>query len=251
MITLITGASGALGSALALQIAKEKEILILQGRNEDRLKKLALACEKKGAKVHIKCLDLRDLLELQIWLDGLVKINLPDRVFANAGMNIHASNDEIVENWYDTKNIIDVNVQSNIYIVNFFANHMCSRGKGQIFLVSSLAAWYGLPVTPAYSASKAALKAYGEGLRLVLKPYNVQLTVIMPGYFRSKMCDDMPGPKPWVWTASRAASYILKRIDLNPAKITFPFWLSFGCRCLSFLPSWLSENIVVWLGYRR
>jgi short-subunit dehydrogenase len=123
------------------------------------------------------------------------------------------------------------------------------RGSGQIALISSLAAYFGLPVTPAYCASKAGLKAYGEALRGWLAPEGIKVSVIMPGYVKSPMCDAMPGPKTLVWTAERAAKEIRRGLDRNKARISFPFPLNWGTWWLSVLPASVSTHIVRWLGY--
>src|SRR3546814_10388459 len=92
---------------------------------------------------------------------------------------------------------------------------MRGRGEGQIALVSSLAAWRGLPDTPSYSASKAAVKVYGEGMRDLLAQEGVKINVVMPGYVESQMCAEMPGPKPFLWPASRAARTIRSGLARN------------------------------------
>jgi short-subunit dehydrogenase len=116
--------------------------------------------------------------------------------------------------------------------------------------MSSLAGFFGLPLTPAYSASKAGVKAYGEALRGWLAPYGVQVTVVMPGYVASTMSEAMPGPKPFVWTPDRAAKLIQRRLALNHARISFPFPLNIGCWLLAVLPPSWSVKILALLGYR-
>jgi short-subunit dehydrogenase len=115
--------------------------------------------------------------------------------------------------------------------------------------MSSLAAFFGLPVTPSYSASKAALKAYGEALRGWLAPEGIRISVVMPGYVESQMCRDMPGPKPFLWPADKAARFIKRRLARNQARISFPFPLNYGTWWLSVLPPAISERILGLLDY--
>ena len=126
---------------------------------------------------------------------------------------------------------------------------MRARGRGQIALISSLAAYYGLPVTPSYCASKAAIKTYGEALRGWLAREGVRVSVVMPGYVESKMCREMPGPKPFLWSPERAARCIRRGLARNQARISFPFPLNFGTWWLSVLPPTVSQRILRLLDY--
>jgi short-subunit dehydrogenase len=128
---------------------------------------------------------------------------------------------------------------------------MQQRGSGQIALMSSLAGYYGLPVTPSYCASKAAIKAYGEAIRGAVARYGVKVSVIMPGYVQSEMCAAMPGPKLFLWTADKAARVIAQRLQKNPARISFPFPLDFGTWLLAVMPASWSQYFVNLLGYGR
>ena len=121
---------------------------------------------------------------------------------------------------------------------------MRARGHGQIALVSSLAAYYGLPVTPSYCASKAGIKAYGEAMRGWLAGEGICVSVVMPGYVESQMCREMPGPKPFMWSPERAAAYIRQGLARNEARISFPFPLNLGTWFLAVLPAALSERIL-------
>lgn len=250
MIILITGASGSLGSALAKRFAQPGSKLVLQGRNEATLSKLADQCRSLGAEVQVDIFDLSCDEDRLTWLNALIYSCLPDMVFINAGMNAHAEPGEKLESWAKTAALLDLNVKATIHLAQALGNAMQLRGSGQLILISSLAAWFGLSVSPAYSASKAAVKVYGEALRAALESTGVQVTVVLPGYFKSPMCEAMPGPKPWVWSADRAANFIIKRLKNNPPRIGFPFLLYFGCWWLAVLPARISQRFVKWLGYQ-
>lgn len=246
---LITGATGAIGGALAYEYAMLDVVLLLQGRNEKRLEELAKICRDQGATVVTHVVDLRDQTALFAWIKEISSYPL-DLVIVNAGMNTHIGAHGEAEPWRDVEAILDINLKAAIAITQGVLPSMREKKKGQIALVSSLAAYFGLPVTPTYCASKAGLKAYGEALRGWLAPEGIKINVIMPGYIQSPMCDEMPGPKPFLWTPKQAAKAIKKGLEKDKARISFPFPLNFGTWWLAVLPASLSGRIVAWLGYR-
>jgi short-subunit dehydrogenase len=246
---LITGATGAIGGALARHYAKTGVHLILHGRNEARLNGLAAHCLEQGAEVSTTVLDLRDTAALRQWLKEIAANRLPDLVIANAGMNINIGSDGKGEPWKDMEALLDLNIKATFALVDRLLPAMRQRGSGQIALLSSLAAFHGLPVTPSYCASKAAIKTYGEALRGWLSHEGIKINVVMPGYVRSDMCAAMPGPKPFLWEPDKAARYIARGLKKNRARISFPFPLNFGTWLLSVLPPALSERILHLLNY--
>lgn len=246
-LILITGASGAIGQALALKYAHRGHYLLLQGRRRQSLERLAEQCRQQGADAEVQALDLTDSDARRSWLEQLTGDNLPDLVIANAGINI--SNTGEGEDPAHSQQLLEVNLMAPVALASELAPAMRKRGSGQLVFISSLAAWYGLPVTPSYSASKAGLKAYGEALRGWLAPYGVGVSVVMPGYVSSPMAAAMPGPKPWQWSAERAARVIYRGVERNSARISFPFPLNIGSWCLAVLPSAVSQRLVTWLGY--
>ena len=243
---LITGATSAIGGALAEVYAKQGVTLHLHGRNEARLSEVATACRAKGAEVRTQRLDLRDFAALRSWLGEIGPLDL---VIVNAGMNTHIGQAGEPEPWDEVETLLDVNLKAAMVIVQAVLPAMRTRGRGQIALISSLAAYFGLPVTPAYCASKAGLKAYGEALRGWLAPEGIKVNVIMPGYVKSPMCDDMPGPKPFLWSPERSARTIQRGLERDKARISFPFPLNWGTWWLAVLPASVSTRIVRWLGY--
>lgn len=243
---LITGATSAIGSALAIEYAQLGVTLHLHGRNEAKLDEVAERCRQRGAEVFSQRLDMRDFVALHDWLGSLDPLDL---VIVNAGMNTHIGPAGEPEPWDAVEALLEVNLKAAMVIVQAVLPAMRTRGSGQIALVSSLAAYFGLPVTPSYCASKAGLKAYGEALRGWLAPEGIKVNVIMPGYVKSPMCDDMPGPKPFLWAPERAARVIRQGLARDKARISFPFPLNWGTWWLAVLPAGLSTRIVRWLGY--
>jgi len=242
---LITGATSAIGSALARLYAGSGVTLYLHGRNLALLEDVVADCRAAGADVVLHQQDVRDFELLRNWLVSLPALDL---AIANAGVNSHGEKGE-PEDWDAVDALLDVNLKAAMLMADAVLPAMRARGRGQLVFMSSLAGYFGLPVTPAYSASKAGIKAYGEALRGWLAPEGIRVNVVMPGYVKSPMCDAMPGPKPFLWSPERAARVIQRGLARNKARISFPFPLNWGCWWLAVLPAEISSRIVRWMGY--
>ncbi len=246
---LITGATSAIGRALAVHYATHGYSLHLHGRNGELLEQVAAQCSAIGAKVQSYSLDLLDTDNVVAWLQQLLNDHSLDLFIANAGINTNIGKDLGGESITEMQTLLDLNVKATLLTTALVAKHMQANGRGQIALMSSLAGYYGLPKTPSYCASKAAVKSYGESLRGWLAPFGVQVSVIMPGYVQSPMCNAMPGPKLFKLQPEQAAVRIAKGLKKNKARISFPFPLNFGTWWLSILPASLSQFILSKIGY--
>jgi NADP-dependent 3-hydroxy acid dehydrogenase YdfG len=246
---LITGATGGIGGALAPAYAAPGVTLILQGRRLDRLEEMAAQCRALGARVLLQPLDVQDLEALRRWISEISESEAPDLIIVGAGVNTSAGDNGEGEVWVLSQALIEINVLAALATVQAALPFMRTRKSGQIALFSSLAGWRGLPATPSYSASKAAIKAYGEAMRDLVAVDGVKINVIMPGYVESKMCFEMPGPKPLLWVPDKAARRIKSGLAANQARISFPFPLNLGCWALGVIPPRLSSIILRWLDY--
>jgi short-subunit dehydrogenase len=224
---------------------------VLHGRNEARLAEVARACESAGASTRVKALDVRDSGALVAWLDELAAERLPDLAIVNAGTINTVQPGAGAETWLDAERVLEVNVRAALATVTTLVPHMRRRGSGQIALVSSLLAWFGLPQAPAYCASKAALKTYGEALRAPLAREGIAVSVVLPGFVKSDMSDELRLPKPFMIGADEAARRIVRGLERNQARISFPLPLAAGCRLLSALPPAAAQAVLGLLGFSR
>ncbi len=246
---LITGASNGIGASLALQYAKNGKTLSLIARNESRLNEIVKKCQSYGAQVTPYIVDVNETDALQQTIADIDRKNPIDLVIANAGVTSNIGPNGEEEPWSDVKHLVNTNLLGAMATLSPLISPMRKRGQGQMAVVSSLAAYRGLPITPAYCASKAGIKAYGEALRGLLRNDGVGVSVVMPGFVISDMSDKFPGKKPFMITSEKAAEIIEKGITKNKARISFPFPLNVGTWFLSLLPASIADFLLDKLSY--
>ncbi len=248
---LITGASAGIGSALALRYADENSRLILLARNEQKLIHVKKQCEAeiKGAELIYHCIDVRDTQALQTLIEMIDQQHPIDLVICNAGVTSSIGENGEPESWDVICNVIDTNLYGVLATLNPLLRYMKKRKSGQIAIVSSLGAYRGMPITPTYCASKAAVKSYGEALRGWLIEDNIKVSVICPGFVESELSAQFYGDKPMMMTATKAADIIYKGLQKNKANISFPFPLNLGMWFLAVLPAGISDGFMRLFSY--
>jgi len=241
---LITGASSGIGEALAKRYADEYSRLILLARNTEKLEQVAKICEQKQAIVIIHSIDITETVSVQKLVASIDAQYPIDLVICNAGVTSILDDDGKAESWDVITRVVDTNLYGVLATLNPLISELQKRKRGQIAIVSSLAAYYGMPITPIYCASKAALKGYGESLRGWLKQDGIKVSMIYPGFVKSDLSDKFTSDKPFMISPDKAADIIHKGIKKNKASISFPFPLNFGIWMLSVLPSALAGWIM-------
>ncbi|WP_063533522.1 SDR family NAD(P)-dependent oxidoreductase [Burkholderia sp. MSMB1589WGS] len=246
---VITGASAGLGRALALAYAAPGVVLGLVGRDAARLDACAQACRARGAEVVVGQFDVRDAERAQAWLWAFDDAHPIDLLIANAGVASTLSSASDWEGLERTARVVDTNFYGALQAALPVIERMRPRGRGRIAMVSSLAALRGMAISPAYCASKAAIKAYADSVRPLLARDGVGMSVILPGFVKTAMSDVFPGDKPFLWSADRAAAHIRAKLAAGRAEIAFPALLAFGMRLLTLLPAALADAILGRLSY--
>ncbi len=241
MNILITGANSGIGKALVLHYANSNNNLFLCARDFQRLQEVKQICKNFNANIFIKSLDVKNKEECKIWIDKIEENYEIDLVIANAG--ISAGTSDGVEKEQQIEAIFQTNLNGVLNIINPIIEKMLARKKGQIALISSLAGFRGLPSSPAYSASKAAIRVYGEALRGNLAQFNIKVNVVCPGYVKTKMTDVNQFYMPFLMAPEKAVKIIAKGIKKNKSRIAFPFPLYFVVWLATLLPTSLTDKI--------
>lgn len=279
-IVAICGATGGIGEALVDVYAAPGTELLLAGRRTEALARLKFAAEAKGAVVRTAAFDLRDRVALEAWCEEAARCGT-DILILGAGVSASVEGRRIGEVgkdgnggeaveakvegekgrnagedllWLPERNDdllreLDVNATGNILAANAFVRALLlARAEGavpvkhvQVAFVASLAALTGLPGSPGYSASKAALRTYGEALRRLLRGKDVGVTVLLPGYVESDMSRRYQGSKPWLMSAEKAARLMKHAIDAGKREYAFPKILAIGIALLKLVPASLEH----------
>lgn len=243
-VVVITGASSGLGAALAASYAGPQTVLGLIGRNPERLAAAVARCRAAGASVTSAALDVGDGAALAAWLTAFDREHPTELLVANAGISAGPDLDTAGEPEETTLRQIETNLIGAVHTIAPMVPLMCGRGRGRIVAIASIAAYRGLPYSPGYCASKAALRAYAEALRPRLAPQGVGVTVVCPGFFSSPMTDRWEGPTPFLASGERAARIVKRGIDRGRSRISFPLPLVFGMRFCDLAPAWLGDKIL-------
>lgn len=239
---LITGASSGLGRALALAYAADGVRLILGGRDPDRLADVANACRGRGADVETTIVDVVDRDAMAAWVETADRTRALDLIIANAG--ISGGTGGRGEDSAQTRAIMATNVDGVLNTVLPAIPAMRDRGHGQVALVSSLAGILAMPGAPAYSASKAAVRAWGESLRGWLGRHGVHVSVICPGFIDTPLTRDNRYSMPFLIDADRAARIIVRALSRNQGMIVFPWPMAALVRFLAALPAALRTRLL-------
>ena len=235
MNVLITGASSGIGEALALACADRGDRLFLCGRDAARLDAVAAACRARGATVDARVLDVTDEAATRDWIRACDAAAPLDRVFSNAGV---ATGPEVEPN---VRRTFAVNVGGTVNVVLPAVEAMRARRCGHVIMTASIAGYGPLAGCPSYSATKSCVKTWGLSLRGHLRAEGVRVSVICPGFVRSRITDKNTCPMPFFMEADRAARIILRRVDRNVGLIAFPWPMRFATWWLSTLPFWLND----------
>lgn len=241
---LITGASSGLGAGLARNYAAAGVHLVLTGRDAARLEATATACRNQGATVVTGLFDVSEAEPFGAWLIVQDTVTPFDLAIAAAGVSAGTGENDGPEGSALATMQVRTNLLGTIHTIEPLLPRMIARKAGQVAVVASTAALRGLPYSPAYSASKAGVRAYGEALRALLGPQGVTVTVVVPGFFDTPMTDRWKGPTPFMLSLDKMVAAIRKGLDARRARIVVPRLLALGSQAADLMPAVLGDRIM-------
>ena len=184
---LITGATSGIGEATARVFASEGDDLIITGRREERLKNLKEELEQEhGIQVIPLCFDIRERESVDKAMDALDRgWHAIDILVNNAGlaMGLDPIQESSEEDW-DT--MIDTNVKGLLYISSIVIPWMLIRKQGHIVNIGSIAGREVYPKGSVYCATKYAVDAITQGMRIDLVGEGIRVSQVSPGAARTE-----------------------------------------------------------------
>ena len=217
---IIVGASSGIGKEMAVYYAQAGHLIAIAGRREKLLTEL-----KKLYPQHIStfCLDVTTGNNQTCLQQMIAALGGMDLFIYNAGIGLPSKDFDETSELITTKTNVNGFVEMSAAAFGYFLQ----QGFGQIALTSSVAAIRGNSWAPAYSASKAFMSNYAEGLNM--KAWRLQkkifVTDIKPGFIKTKMAKGHG--QFWVASTQKAARQIMKAIEKKRrvAHITKRWWL--------------------------
>lgn len=204
--TIITGASGGIGKALAIAYAAKGHHLVLGARNTKKLEETATTCRDQGAETSVFPLDLASQSSIQWFADSIKQqSNKIDRLIHVGGISQRSYADETI--LAVDRKIMEVNYFGTIALTKALLPLLKTHGSARIAITSSISGKFGFYQRSAYSASKFALHGFFESLRLEHEKDNISVTILCPGSVNtniSKHALDAQG-KPFDQTDNRLA----------------------------------------------
>src|SRR5262245_19272897 len=243
-VAVITGASTGIGHALARTLAAEHCRVGLVARRASLLRELAEQIHAAGGVAEFAAADVGDRQQVLAAIGELAsRLGPIDLLIANAGVGSPTTVDPL--NVADTERIFRINFFGALYAIEAVLPDMLRRGHGHLAGISSLGAYKGLPGESAYTASKAALNTYLEGLRIQLRKRGVAVTTVCPGFVRTPMTADNRFKKmPWLMDADEAARRIVGALKRRCKVYNFPVPTSLLMKLTRWLPDRMIGRIV-------
>jgi short-subunit dehydrogenase len=242
-VVMITGASSGIGRGMALEIAARGGNLALLARREDLLKEIVE--ETRHVKAVYATADVRDAKAVRDAADNFRKELGPiDVLIANAG--IGTADHAVSLTPEHAATVIGINVLGAVNSVAAVLPEMVERKRGRLVAISSLAAYRGLAKSAAYCASKAALTAYFESLRIDLRHSGVGVTIIHPGFIKTDLTSGRHAKMPYLMELDDGVKKIVSAIEKEKKIYAFPWQLATIVRSSMLMPAamydWIAER---------
>lgn len=247
--TMITGASGGIGEALAYKVAERKHNLVLVARQETKLVRLSnILTDTYGCHVKYIVADLSKPTGANQLFEAINALELKVTVLINnAGIGSSGLFTDIEHN--TEIDLIQLNVVSLVSLSHHFLTTMKGMKRGTLINVASMTAFMPVPYMATYAASKAFVRSFTEALHEEYKPFGIHVMLVCPGLTKTNFntaagLDSMKGPalsSDYATAATQSpdevAEEILTALDAKKSKLITGGKNRLGARILALLPN--------------
>lgn len=243
-VSFITGTSSGIGRSLARRIAHEGHAVALIARRKELLDVLALEIEQEGGTALAIPCDVTDAASVQDAVRTVESALGPiTRLVANVGGGEPTRVDPFSAAHIES--VFTLNVMSTAICIEAVLPGMLARGTGHIVAMGSLAAYRGLPGAAGYSAAKAALANMMESLRIELRPRGIQVTLLLPGFVRTK---PKRKSRPFELELEAATARMHRAILVQKPRYAFPWPLVLVANICRLMPVSLYDALLAGRG---
>ena len=174
--------------------------------------------------------------------DFVGRFGPPDLVIANAGISAGTLG-EAIEDIPKLRAVLEVNVVGMAASLAAFAPAMRHAGRGTLVCIASVASFRGLAGNGAYSASKAAARAWCESLRTELYGSGVSVVCVCPGYIDTPLTRVNRFRMPFLMSADEAAPKIARAIAARRRVAVIPWQMALVALAMRWMPDWLYDRL--------
>jgi short-subunit dehydrogenase len=239
----ITGASSGIGAELARLLAATGTRVVLAARREPELRALRETIVSAGGAADVCVLDVTKSADVAAavthWDAATGGLDL---VVANAGISVLRRAHKL--EWKDVAPVLDVNVTGALATLVAALGPMVQRVRGTLCGVSCLAGMRGLPMSAAYSASKAALSTFLESLRVDLIGRGVHVVDVRPGFVATALTEGARFTMPFLMNVQDAARVTLRGIERGDPVVAFPWPTAMTMSAASSVPDALYRGLL-------
>jgi short-subunit dehydrogenase len=235
MNVLIIGATFGIGYELSKKYLDHCDNLILLGRTQEKLQNLKLEFNSRRTKVSTFSLDVTEKENCKRIISEIIQ------EYKKIDLVVYCSG------YYEPHETFDIRLElfEKTFAVNFFGMincfsillpHFKSQQSGHLAAISSVAGFGGLPNSSSYGPSKAAMINYFESIKIDCDKNNISLSIINPGFVKSRLTEKNTFDMPFIMEADKAAEIIFEGLLAEKYEITFPIQMKIIFKFLQILP---------------
>ncbi len=209
---LVTGSGQGIGYALAGGLLRAGATVVLNGRDEAKLRRAATALGQGGGRVELAAFDVTDPVAVLAEIAALEASGPIDILVNNAGIQRRGPLEGFaVETWHE---VMRTNLDSVFFVGQAVARHMIARGRGKIINVCSVQSELGRPSIAPYAASKGAVKMLTKGMCADWARHGLQINGLGPGYFETELTRSLvEDPEFTAWLCKRTPAGRWGRVE--------------------------------------